>query len=441
MSTRRVVITGVGAITPLGLTSGELWDGLCEGRCGIDTIKAFDPSGFPCSLAGEAPEYQIRDYVPKSYRKATKLMSRDIELSVVAAYEAFQISGLVTKAFDPDNVTLIPERTAISFGAGLISCDLEEIGACAALSVTDGKFDIQKWGKQGLEALTPLWLLKYLPNMLPCHIGIVHDIQGPSNTITCGEAAGYIAIAEAAEMITRGDADVALGGGGEAKVNPIIMIRQCLHQRSTMKRNDDPAGACRPFDKDASGAVFGEGAGVVVLEELETAKKRGATILAEVIGSTSSHSLNHGYVHLEPDGKGLAIAICGALNEAGISPEKIDLIVPTGSGIPDDDKAELAGLKAVFGERLKDVSIWPIKSMVSHTGAASGAIDVVAAALAVRHQKIGTAKNFTAAVDGNELNVSAEPREKEIKYALCCGYSFGGQTAAIVLKKYEGGEQ
>ena len=437
MSGRRVVVTGLGAVTPLGLTSQDLWDGLVEGRCGANTIGAFDPVKFPCKIAGEVPAYKIRDYVPKSQRKSVKLMCRDIELSIIAAHEAVTNSKLTTKAVDPDNVTIDPRRTAISFGAGLISCDLVELAPSVALSITDHQFDLKKWGVDGLNTLTPLWLLKYLPNMLPCHVGIHHDIQGPSNTITCGEVAGHIAIAEAAEMIARGDADVAFAGGCEAKVNPIVMVRQCLLKRSTFDYNDQPEKACRPFDADASGSVFGEAAGMLIFENLETAQSRNADILAEIVGTASSNSLNPQYEHLEPDGKGIEVAIRKALGEAGIEPEQIDLIIPAGTGIKAEDKAEAAALKAVFGEALKTTSVWPIKSMVTHTGSAAGAIDVIAAVEAMRHGKIGPAKNYETPAEGCELNIASAPVEKEINYAICCGYSFGGQTAAIVLRKYK----
>ena len=437
MSARRVVVTGTGAASPLGLTGKDLWDGLLEGRCGVKKIHSFDPVGFPCELAGEVPDYKIRNYVPKSHRKATKLMSRDIEISVIAADDAVKNSGLVTKATDPENTTITPNRAAISFGAGLISCDLEEMAGSVEKAITDGEFDIQKWGTDGLQSLTPLWLLKYLPNMLPCHVGIIHDIQGPSNTITCGEVAGHIAIAEAVEMIARNDADVALSGGGEAKVNPVVMMRQCLHHRTVTDSNDSPEQACRPFDATAAGSVFGEAAGVLVLEELEFAKARNATIAAEIVGTASSNSLNTDYAHLEPDGKGLQIAIQKALEEANVQPEQIDLIVPTGTGIAADDKAEVAALKAVFGTSLPSIHVWPIKGMVSHTGAAAGAIDAIVAVQAIVHQKIGPAKNFTSAATGCELNIATEAVDKEINYVLCCGYSFGGQTAALVIKKYE----
>jgi 3-oxoacyl-[acyl-carrier-protein] synthase II len=321
VSSNRVVITGLGAVSTLGLTVSDLWSGLCAGKVGIDTITAFDPVDFTCKIAGQVPEYKIRQYVPKNLRKSTKLMSRDIELSVIAAHEAFVHSGLVTKGIDPDKININPERTAINLGAGLISCDLVELAPAVAASINNGKFDLHKWGKTGLEMVTPLWLLKYLPNMLACHVGIIHDIQGPSNTITCAETAAHLAIAEASQVIARGNSDCALAGGAEAKVNPIVMIRQCLLGRATNQNNDDPNTACRPFDADAKGSVFGEAAGMVVLENLEKAEERGAKILAEVAGTGQSNSINPRYEHIEPDGYGLQIAIKKALADAKIKPE------------------------------------------------------------------------------------------------------------------------
>ena len=309
MSSIRVVITGLGAISPLGLTVNDTWSGLLTGKVAINTITAFDPVDFTCKIAGQVPEYNIREYMPKNLRKSVKLMSRDIELSVIAAHEALVHSGLVTKGIDPENVNINPERMGINFGAGLISCDLLELAPAVAASITNGKFDLHKWGKDGLELVTPLWLLKYLPNMLACHVGIIHDIQGPSNTITCAEAAAHLAIAEATQIIARGNSDYALAGGAEAKVNPIVMIRQCLLGRATGQNNNDPKTACRPFDADAKGSVFGEAAGIVVLENLENAEKRGAKIYAEVVGAGQSNSINPDYEHIEPDGYGLQIAI------------------------------------------------------------------------------------------------------------------------------------
>lgn len=435
MDSARVVITGFGEITPLGLSAKDTWTSLCTGKIGIDTITAFDPVGFSCKIAGQVPEYKIRDYVPKTHRKATKLMSRDIELSVIAANEALTHAGFVTKGIDPENININPERVAINLGAGLISCDLVELAPAVAASVTNGEFDIQKWGNDGLNLVTPLWLLKYLPNMLACHVGIIHDIQGPSNSITCAEAAGHLAIAEATQVIARGDSDIALAGGAEAKVNPIVMIRQCLLKRATSDNNDDPSFACRPFDADAKGSVFGEAAGIVILEELDHARNRNAKVYAEVAGIGQSNSINPAYEHMEPDGKGIRIAIEKALAEAQITPDDLDLIIPHGTGIPTDDLAEANAIQAALGKAAAKIPVWPTKSMLSNTGAAGGAVDVIAAVCAMRDEKIPPAKNFDKKAAGCNLNIVNQTQETDINFALCCSYTYGGQTAAVVLKK------
>jgi 3-oxoacyl-[acyl-carrier-protein] synthase II len=431
------VITGLGAITPLGLSYKDLWSGLCQGKCGIDRITAFDPSGFTCQIAGQAPEYSIRDYVPKSMRKTTKLMSRDIELAVVAASEAFKDAGLNTKAFDEQKVTINPQRTAIILGAGLISCDLVELAPAVAKSITDGKFDIKKWGSLGIEQLTPLWLLKYLPNMLACHVGIIHDIQGPSNSITCAEAASHLAIGEAMQIIIRGDADVALAGGGEAKVNPIVHLRQCLLKRATSDYNNNPKDACRPFDADAKGSVFGEAAACVILESPENAKKRGAKVYAQIAGFGQSCSINSKYESLEPDGKGVQYAIETALDEAKIKPDQLDLIIPHGTAVPADDIAEAKGIANALGCAIDKIPVFPTKSMTSNTGAAAGAVDIVAACCVIKDGIIPAAVNFKKTSKDCRLNIAKEQIKKKINYVLCCSYTYGGQTAALVLKNNE----
>jgi 3-oxoacyl-[acyl-carrier-protein] synthase II len=388
-------------------------------------------------LAGEVEDYKIQQYVPKSFRKATKLMSKDIELAVIAADEAVRDSGLITKAIDEQKINVKPERMAINIGAGLISCDPCELAPAVAKSIEGGNFDIRKWGKEGLDLVTPLWLLKYLPNMLACHVGIIHDIQGPSNTITCAEVSGHIAIAEAAEVIVRGSSDIALAGGAEAKINPVLIMRQCLIKRTTTLHNNDPEGACRPFDADASGSVFGDGGGIVVLENLDNAQKRGARIYAEIVGAAQSASINQAYEHIEPDGKGITIAIQKALAQANISPQDIDLIIPHGTGIPQDDLAESKGIETALGKELGRIPVWPTKSMLSNTGAASGGLDVVAAVCAMRDSFIPAAKNCIKKAAGCNLNIVMAEQKANIYYALCCGYTYGGQTAAVILKKFE----
>ena len=437
MKSARVVITGFGAISPLGLTVKDMWAGLCAGRCGISKITPFDPTGFGCKIAGQVPPYNIQQFVPKSYRKGVKLMSRDIELAVIAAHEALTSGGIITKGIDPEKVNINPQRTAINLGAGLISCDLVELAPAVAASVSDGMFDIRKWGKQGLELVPPLWLLKYLPNMLACHISIIHDIQGPSNTITCAEASSHIAIGEAAQIIARGDSDIALAGGAETKVTPMGITRQCLLKRATTENNEQPDSACRPFDADAKGSVFGEAAGIVILENPEHARKRGAKIYAEIAGIGQSTSINPVYEHIEPDGKGIQTAIEKAMADAGIKPEELDLIIPHGTGIPADDLAEAKAIYAALGEAASKIAVWPTKSMLSNTAAAGGALDVIAAICAMADAKIPAAKNCDKKANGCELNIVTQTQQKKIRYALCCSYTFGGQTAALILKNFE----
>ena len=414
-----------------------MWQALCRGQCGIRKIEAFDPVGFNCKLAGQAPDYKIQSFVSKTYRKAVKMMSRDIELAVIAANEALTSAGLITKGTDPDNVNINPERVGINLGAGLISCDLVELAPAVAKSDTDGTFDIHKWGKDGLELITPLWLLKYLPNMLACHIGIIHDIQGPSNTITCAEASAHLAIGEAAQIIARGGSDIVLAGGAEAKVNPIVMIRQCLLKRATTENNNEPDTACRPFDSNAKGSVFGEGAGILILESLENAKSRGTKIYAEVVGIGHSNNINPMYEHLEPDGLGLKIAIEKAMADAQIQPEELDLIIPHGTGIAADDLAEAKAIQAALGKAAEKIPAWPTKSMLSNTGAAAGALDVIAAVCAMNNGTIPPAKNCNRKLDGCNLNIVKQEQHLNIRYALCCSYTYGGQTAALVLKNVD----
>src|SRR6476659_5116737 len=280
---RRVVITGVGVVSPLGIGARAHWEGVLAGRSAVKRITAFDPSGFPSQIGGEAPAYKIGDFVPKSYRKATKVMARDIELAVVAADDAFKDAGLKSKAYTetPDIPTA---RFGCNIGAGLINVDLNELTAALTTSRGQGnpnKLDLKRWGTDGINNLTPLWLLKYLPNMLACHVTIIHGLKGPSNTITCADASSHLAIGEAFRTIQRGAADLAICGGAETKVVPMHLMPQILLRRVTESHNDTPEQAVRPFDADATGTAAAEGGGLFILEEYERAAARGAKIYAE----------------------------------------------------------------------------------------------------------------------------------------------------------------
>src|SRR5258706_6804154 len=350
---RRVVVTGLGIISPIGIGAKTFWDNLVGGKCGIRRIEAFDPSAFPSQLAGEVPAYKIGDYVPKSYRKATKVMARDIELAVGAADDAFKDSGLKSRAYT-DQPTITSGRFGCNIGAGLISTDLNELTSAMHTAREGNKLDLQKWGREGIHQLTPLWLLKYLPNMLACHVTIIHELKGPSNTITCAEASSHLAIGEAFRTIQRGDADLAICGGAESKVNPMGLIRQTLLKRLNETANEDPWRAVRPFDESAAGTAIAEGGGLLILEEFEHAKTRNAKIYAELVGFGASQDA-YRVTDPEPSGHSYGMAIKKALTEAGAAPSNVSCLVPCGLGIASHDKAELAGLRFAFGDALPSI--------------------------------------------------------------------------------------
>ncbi len=429
---RRVVITGIGVTSPIGIGAKAFWDNLLAGQVGVRRIAAYDPSGFPAQIAGEVPPYKIGDFVPKSYRKATKVMARDIELAVIAADDAFKDSGLQSKAYT-DKPTFDSRRFGCNIGAGLISVDLNELTTAMAAAREGNAVDLKKWGKEGMSQLTPLWLLKYLPNMLACHVTIVHELKGPSNTITCADASSHLAIGEAFRTVQRGAADLAICGGAETKVVPMNFMRQLLLKRLTTTHNDTPQTAVRPFDADADGTAAAEGGGLFILEEYEHAKARGAKMYAELVGFGASQD-THSVTQPEPTGHSYGKAISKALADANLPPNAVDLLVPTGLGIPTHDRAELAGLHNVFGAGLERVALSPIKAQTGNMAAGSG-VDAAAAVLALHHDKIPAALNTRKVIDGKKLNVKPEPRDAKVNVSVSSVYSLGGQNAALVFRK------
>src|SRR5688500_18100694 len=429
---KRVVVTGVGAISPIGIGAEVFWENLLAGKVGVRRIEAFDPGGFASQLAGEVPPYKIGDYVPKSYRKATKVMARDIELAVVAADDAFKDAGLQSRAYT-DAPTIPTSRFGCNIGAGLISCELNELTAALNIARDGNKLDLHKWGAEGLQQLTPLWLLKYLPNMLSCHVTIIHELKGPSNTITCADASSHLAIGEAFRTIQRGKADLAICGGAESKVNPMGMMRQSLLGRLTETHNDTPDEAVRPFDVDADGTAAGEGGGLLILEEYEHAKARGAKIYAELVGFGASQD-THKVTDPEPSGHSYGKAIGKALADANIPPAGVDVLFPCGLGIPSHDRAELNGLTQVFGGGLERIPLAPIKAQTGSLAAGNG-VEAVAAVMSVQAGKIPPAVNTKKTLDGRKLNVSPDTRDANVDVAVASVYSLGGQNAALVFKK------
>lgn len=437
---RHVVITGLGAVTGLGIGIDPLWEGVCEGQSAIDRIEVFDPSGFDSHIAAEVRDFKANKFVPKSYRKATKVMAKDIGLAVAAADQAVRDADIITPGIDADAERTYPgNRTGAHIGAGLISADLDELTEALATSTNeDGSFDIHQWGEEGMTHLTPLWLLKYLPNMLACHVTIIHDAQGPSNTITCGETSGGLSVGESLRVIQRGNADTCYCGGAESKLTPMTFFRQQLTGMLCTNSNENPTGGLKPFDEHASGTVIGEGGGIVILEAEETAKARGAKVYATVAGIGAGHTVypqGEGLVP-DPEGKGIVRAMKAALRDAETTPDAIDCIIPYASGIPQYDKAETAALQTVFGEHLGAIPIWASKPYIGLCGAGSSALDIALGAKMIKEGVIPARINCENPIGG--LNAkSAQKTEVDLKQLMVVSTGLGGQTVAVVLRKYD----
>ncbi len=437
---RRLVITGIGPVSSLGLGAEETWPKLRDGVSGLERIQRFDPSNFACHVGGEAPEYKIAKIVPKSYRKATKVMARDIELAVIAADLAARDAGLVTPgtAEGDEPRTYEGDRSACHIGAGLIAAELNELTEALVQSKReDGTFDLHQWGQEGMQRLTPLWLLKYLPNMLACHVTIIHDSRGPSNTITCAEASGLLSLAESARALQRGAADVGFVGGAETKLNPMAYLRQQFTGRLTAAHNDDPSGAVRSMDETGSGTVIGEGGGIVVLEALETYEARGASgkPYAELLGVAAAQNVNRAERNLSPDaeGRSIAAAVRNALRMASLEPEAIDLIVPGANGYGPYDRAEVAALRGVFGDRLAAIPLANAKPLCGNLLAGMSGLDLTTVCMALRHQVVPATVNRPEPMAGTHPG-QATAYDAPLKHALVVSGGFGGQVAAAVLR-------
>jgi 3-oxoacyl-[acyl-carrier-protein] synthase II len=419
----RAVFTGIGVFTPIGLGAMPFWDALRAGRCGIRRIGTFDTSGLPIHIGAEITDFDAKDYVEKKDRKSLKMMARQIQMAVAAAPVAMTDAGI-------EPAKLEPTRFGVEFGSGLIASELEELAHPAQLSIDDARqIDLSKWGRQGIPAMPPLWLLKYLPNMLACHVSIMHNAQGPNNTITETDAGPLLAIGEAYRIITRGLADVMLCGGADSKMNPLSLTRASLYA-TLSKRNDAPEKASRPFDKHRDGLVAGEGAGILVLEELEHAKKRGARIYAEVVGFGSAFDLH-------TNGNGLARAIRAALREADIGPESIDHINAHGFSTPTEDAWEAKGIQQVFGTVKPPVPVFAGKSYFGSLGAAGGAIELAASLLALQHGVVPATLNYVTPDPACPVAVLTRPREVTKDYALKVSITEMGQCAAMVVRKWK----
>lgn len=435
---RRVVITGAGAVSALGVGMAPLWEGMCAGKSGLRPLTRFDPSGFAFRLGGEALGFSARDHVPKNYRKAVKVMGRDIELAIGAAKDAVADAGLITRGTLPegstDPTTYPPERIGCQIGAGTIAADAEELAAALYTARNaQGKFDIGEWGGGKLENLTPLWLLKYLPNMPACHVTIIHGCEGPSNAVTCAQASGILCIAESTRIIERGAADACFAGGAESKITPMGYIRMGFAGRLAPTGDATDGGAVvRPYDQAGTGTILSEGSGMLVLEERESARKRGARIDAEVAGFGSSNSPRRTVTDLSPD-EGFQFAIEDALADATTKPGDVDAIVTLGSGIVGMDIGEAGALRAVFAAGLSKVPLVTLGPSLGDCMAGAGSLMAAVAVKCIREQRLPARLNSGTPVDGVDAG-ACPSRPARLRTVVVACSSFGGQCAAVVLK-------
>jgi 3-oxoacyl-[acyl-carrier-protein] synthase II len=425
---RRVVVTGFGAIAPNGNTVESFWRSTCEGRSGIARIASFDPTGFDVRIAGEVKDFDPVKFVPN--RKALKVMGRNIRFGVAASRMAMEHSGLLESPPDP-------ARFGVVMGSGIVPTDVEEVGQAILASLDEqGQFDLRRFGTAGQKTLFPLWLLKHLPNMVAAHVSIFHQAQGPNNTIVTACSASTQAIGEAMRILERGDADVMLAGGADSRIDPLSLVAYTL-LGALSKSDREPERVSRPFDRDRDGFVLGEGAGVLVLESEEHARRRGATIHAECVGYGSSFDA-FAVTQPEPEGRGAVQSMRDALRDAGISPDDIDYISAHGTSTVLNDLAETVAVKKLFGARAAKVPMSSIKSMIGHLIGAAGALEAVVSVLAIRDGILPPTTNLEHRDPQCDLDyVPNEARAAKVRTVLSNSFGFGGQNASLVLKRYE----
>ncbi len=424
MSIRRVAITGLGLLTPCGQGWQPYWDSVGKGKSAIDQLSSFvSTESLSYKFGGEIRNFDPGDYIKQ--RKSLKVMSREIQLALAASFLAVQDSGIKLEETDRS-------RFGISLGTGIINNDLDEIAVGIRSSLDEnGQFSMDKFGQDGIRSLFPLWFLKYLPNMPACHISMTHGLRGPSNTVTTSSAAGAQAIGEGFRVIQRGDADLMIAGSTDSKLNAMGISRfQLLGLLSEQKED---SMYC-PFDRRHDGILLGEGAGLVVLEEWEHAKKRGARIYGEVLGYGSASDFNHD-LHARDDFNGKRYAMTRALSDAQVNPAEVDLLMANGSGVPHEDVNESHAVESVFENSLRNLRVTGVKPITGHLVYGSGGVEVGAAALALHEGVIPQLANFQSPDPDCDLPFVKKTENFQVRRLVLNSFGFGGQNASLVLRK------
>jgi 3-oxoacyl-[acyl-carrier-protein] synthase II len=413
---RRVVVTGMGAVTALGNDVASTWAGLLAGRSGVRTIEAFDPSRLSSRMAGEVRDFDSSHVLD---RKDQRRVDRYIQFGLVAAREALDAAGLPER-FEGD----LAERTGVILGTGLggVGTLIEGFSTNAL---------------RGPDRISPFLIPMGIPNIGSGQVAINFGMTGPNFTTVSACATGGHALGESSEIIRRGDADVMVAGGAEAGIFEAL-VGGFAAMRALSTRNDDPERASRPFDQGRDGFVVGEGAGVVILEALEHALERGAPILAELVGYGATADASH-ITLPAPGGIGAVRAAQRALEKAGLRPDEVDHVNAHATSTPEGDKAELQAIRTIFGDAVGGIPITANKSMLGHTLGAAGAIEAIATVLAIRDGCVPPTINLSdpdPAAEGLDLTPDAAARH-DIRIGLSNSFGFGGQNTALIFQRWE----
>lgn len=428
MTRRRVVVTGIGCITPVGNTVDEMWQSLLAGSSGIDNISYFDASGFPTKFAAEVKNFDLGDYVEQPER--FEYAGRNIRFSIGAAVQAVRDSGI-------EDLPVDPTRFGIYLGAGEGQQDFFLFMKLIAEAQQNGEFDVAEFTRRGLEQLNPRFEMEQEPNMPAGHLAGLFNAQGPNLNCLTACAASSQAIGEATEIIRQREADVMLSGGAHSMIHPFGLTGfNLLTALST--RNDEPQRASRPFDKNRDGFVLGEGAGMLILEELEHARKRGAKIYGEVCGYGSTADA-YRITDIHPEGRGATGCINMALRDAQMNPEDIDYINAHGTSTAVNDRVETMAIKQSFKERAAVTPISSTKSMMGHLIAAAGSAEAIVCLQAISDNAVPPTINYEEPDPDCDLDyVPNETREAGVERALSNSFGFGGQNVSLVFSAYNG---
>ena len=410
----RVVITGMGAITPIGTGKDAFWNALLEGKNGISRITRFDPTEYKAQIAGEVKDFDPADYMDK---KESKRVDRYAQFAIAAAKLAIEDAKLDLEKEDL-------ERIGTFVGSGI-----------GGIETMHGQYE--KLFAKGPSKISPFFIPMMIGNMAAGHVSIAFGLKGPSSCVVTACATGTNNIGDAFKVIQRGDADVMVAGGTEASISGAAVAGFCSMKALCTDHNDDPEHASRPFDANRSGFIMGEGAGLVVLESLEHAEARGAHIYAELVGYGSNSDAFH-ITQPAPHGEMAAKCMQKALKDAGLEPSDIDYINAHGTSTHFNDLTETEAIKTVWGEGAKNLSVSSIKSMTGHLLGAAGGVECIATVLAVANDMLPPTINYETPDEGLDLDyVPNKAKAKTVRAALSNNLGFGGHNACIVIKKYE----